>query len=227
MSNVEPVDTGDTTTEAPATTSPSTVPWEDFKKLRDENASYRQKYQPYERAMADFGDEDRDFLLNWLPTYHQSPEQFAAQARQIADRLTPAQLEELEEAAGESGGLSAEQVQQIVNNALQAQEAERAKQTALDGIYGEITTAGYQKESMEATAILWIASEQTNGNIAQAIEKFKARDQEVIDKYRGTKGGPLPTPVAGGAPGPSTPDVAKMSRGERMAAINAYMDNYK
>jgi hypothetical protein len=43
------------------------VPWETHKKLRDENADYRKRWQPFEKAFGELDDESRTALLDAAP----------------------------------------------------------------------------------------------------------------------------------------------------------------
>lgn len=174
-------------------------------KLRGEGAKYRtqvreltERFEPHNdfiEALSEYPDDDRAVWLDLMRGYRNDPVataetfQNVAQAILEANGVSPQQAQQVAEqlteqgVEGDDGPLTAEKVQELIAADRERVEAERQKQADVEQVFTELTEAGYERGSREAFTVLWIANNETNGDIAKAIEIDKANKQKVIDEY--------------------------------------------
>jgi hypothetical protein len=102
--------------------------------------------------------------------------------------------------AGTSGGmLTSEQVSEMVRQELAVAEMKREEKAMVESIYSTMRTNGIEPKSSEGMAVLWLANNDTDGDIDKAIELHKASRQKTIDEYvAGRAQGRHPTPAPNG-----------------------------
>lgn len=214
---------------APADTEATsdTVSREEYEKLQRENQKYREKYQPYERAFQSFDDEDRDLLTRWLPTFRTDPDQFVAIGQQIISNLSPAQQAAVDEAVADAEAtgntLSAEEVAKLVAAELDKREQTAAERAAHREIRDELAKHDLEPGTMEGQAVLWLALNETGGDIDKAYEAFQARQQKAIDDYVASKSDGPTLPPKGSAASPAREPIKDLADAKRKAA--AYLAN--
>jgi hypothetical protein len=160
----------------------------------------------------------------------------------LNDGLTPEEATEqviaedqVSAAAAQTGtSLTPEQVEQIVQQKLEAereaarqQEAERQQEAAVEAVFNEIREAGFDPSSRDGHAILWTASNETGGDVAKAVEIVKAERQKIIDEY---VSGKASTPASRPAPDSgvlATPAPVVNTLEEAFANANRYLDGLK
>ena len=231
--------------EAPSTEAPEgaevtetddeLVPVSKLRELRDENKKYREKFQPFERALADFEDADRDFLLTWLPTYQSNPDEFLATAKQIVttlEGLTPEQERQVAEdvataeAEADKAGvaLTPEKVEEIINSRLEAKEATQREQAekarAIDAVNKSVEDKGFTIGTPDFRDVLYRMANETEGDLEAAVKSHNDWKQSLIDGALAKKDAPIP-PSGGDAPAPvrDTPKNVKEAHTAALAAI--------
>ena len=210
----------------PAPTSESnsdTVSREEYEKLQRENQKYREKFQPWERAFQSFDDQDRDLLTRWLPTFRTDPDQFVAIGQQIISGLTPEQQEAVGDAVAEAeqasgADLTPEKIAEIVAAELEKREQTAAERAAQNEIQSELKGLGLEPDTMEYQAVLWLALNETNGDLKKAHEAFAARQQKAIDDFVASKSNGPTLPPKGTAASPAREPIKDLADAKRKAA---------
>lgn len=177
-------------------------------KLRREGARYRteakstaDQLSTYDDVFSVYDPADRDVWLDLARTWVNDPVQAANVMQQIATSVLneggdvgaePAP----EPAAGDDGPLTAEGVREMMQAELAEREAKAREAAEVENIYSEMRDAGFDPKSRDGFSILWMANNETGGDIAKAIEQFKADRQKVIDEYVAgrTNGATTPAP---------------------------------
>lgn len=177
-------------------------------KLRDQAANYRTQLREVEEranrygVFEDYDDEDRAVWLDLANTWQQDPYAAAETMRTIASRVlgdieqgqaSEEFYDDMQEAQDQFGGVTPEQVQQIVQAEMARQAAVQEMETMIEGVYGEVRQAGIDPNSMDGYMVLWRASNETNGDVQQAIAAHNAYKQSIVDGYVQSK-------TAGSAP---------------------------
>lgn len=242
--DVDPFDTSDLSTDG-------VVPRGRYDKAAKEGQAYREqaraleeKLSTYEQVYGQYAPEDRDTWFAMANEWARDPRAGAEMMQRISeavlnDGLTPQEATEqviaedqVTAAADEAGlTLTPERVAQIVEEKLAAERAEaqaetarREQEAAVQAVFAEIREAGFDPESRDGHSILWTASNETNGDIAKAVEIVKAERQKIIDEY-----------VSGKASTPSTrpaPDSGVLANtvpvldtlDDAFKAANAFLD---
>lgn len=209
------------------------VPVSKLREMREENASYRKRYQPFERAFADFDDEDREFLLSWLPTFRSDPQAFLETAETIVrslKELTPSEeaqvADEVATAEAEANAkgedLTPERIEEIVNAKLEERERtaaeERARAEAVEKVIVSVEERGFARGTPEHHDILRRMAQETDGDLDKAIEAHEQWRQSLIDGFVAQKNAPTPPPAGGEAPAPSKTEPRNIREAQRMAA---------
>jgi hypothetical protein len=183
-------------------------PREYVSKLRDEAANYRTQLREIEQqanryeVFNEYDDDDREVWIDLARSWQADPYQAAETMRTIASRVlgdieqgqaSDEFYDDMQEAQDNYGGVTPEQVQQIVQAEMSRQMAVQEMESMIDGVYGEIRQAGIEPNSMDGYMVLWRASNETNGDVAQAVAAHNAYKQEIVDGYVKSK-------TAGSAP---------------------------
>lgn len=229
---VEPVGAPEATPE-PAEAAPAessgvdALPAWAQKEIRDarkEAQSLRERAKPFAEVFDGYADDDREVLLTLARLVKEDPTQGASYARQIADvleGLTPAEAKaEIAEATAEAGsGLTEERLLQI----LEEREAKREREAQVLSIEQEAKALGYEPNSKSYVELLWIANNQTKGDIAKAHEQITAERQKIIDDYLAQKANETSTasPNAGTAPS-SERKISNLN--DSKSALNDYLN---
>lgn len=174
-------------------------------KIRGEASRYRteartaaEQLQGYEQVYGNYEPEDREVWFALARQWEADPSQAAAAMKEIAERVlgdqapaatppaaTPPQQQTTEQwmNTGNPEPLTADQVQQLINDALSQRDTDAAHQRAVDDVFNEVRAAGFDPETSEGFMVLYEANHFTAGDINAAVERIKARDQKIIDDY--------------------------------------------
>jgi hypothetical protein len=204
-------------------------------KIREEAAKYRTelrdlqaKHATYDEVFSGYEPDDVAVWLDLARTWAQDPSSAATMMRDIAQQVlaeggTPEQAqaaaEAVQQVAEESQAtdrpLTAEDVEKLVSERLQTAEAERAREAAIQGIRSEVRELGFEPDSMQGVMLMWIAHNQTGGDLAAAKGVIDTHNQSIIDGYLQTKqpgykiaNSPASTPGAGTIEPPKTLEEA-------------------
>lgn len=162
-------------------------------------ATYNDAFSPYEPA-------DRDVWLDLARRWVTDPADAARVMQQIASQVLDEQTGQTAPAASptsgevaEDGPLTPERVQQMMQSELAARDEAARQQQAVEGVFAELRAAGFDPQTRDGFAVLWTANNETNGDVAKAIELVKADRQKIIDDYvAGRANGTHPTPAPNG-----------------------------
>lgn len=179
---------------------------------QDQLTVYDETFSPYEQA-------DRDVWLDLARQWVDDPKGAAAVMQQIASAVLgegteqrtdkPAEQPTAGSSAGKSSGpLTQEDVAEYVRQEMQAAQHQARQEQMVESIYTSMRTAGIEPKSSEGMAVLWLANNDTAGDIDKAIEMHKATRQKAIDEYvagRATGRHPTPAPSNGVAASAHTP----------------------
>lgn len=172
-------------------------------RYRDEARQAAERLTPYETVFSGYDDADRQVWLDLARTWSADPNQAATVMQQIANAvLTPASGETPVDTpspadTGALEDLTPERVQQMINEALSAQQRTMAEQQAVEQVFTEVRAGGFDPDSMEGFMVLWLANNQTNGDIGAAAKEMGGYRQKIIDDYvSGRAAGRGPTPMA-------------------------------
>ena len=189
-------------------------------KLRNQGRTYREqanenaeKLGTYEQVYGQYEDADRNTWFDMANEWARDPRAGAEMMQRISeavlnDGLTPEQATEqviaedqvVAQVADTGASLTAEQVEQIVQDRMAAADDERRTDAAVEAIYTEMRDAGFDPKTRDGHSILWTANNETGGDIAKAVEIVKADRQKIIDDYvsgKATNPGARPAPDAG------------------------------
>jgi hypothetical protein len=180
-----------------------------------------------------YSEEDRtvwtDIATKWLD----NPADAAGMMQKIAagvlgdPNATPeetATAVEVATASQENGGLTEDKVIAIMS-AEQARQQEQTKQEqSVEAVFTQLATAGYEKGTPDAFLALYLANNETKGDVPAAIQMMKDRDQKVIDSYIADKrsgAGPSPMLRGGLAAGDAPPEITTLAEAD--AAAKAFV----
>jgi hypothetical protein len=187
--------------------------------IRKEAQRYREEAKSaaqYDAVFGQYDEPDREVWMDLARTWATDPNRAAEIMQQIAGNV----LGEAVAGAGSAGAagpgglpdpveqeltaseqLTPERVQELIDAKFSAQEAQRAEARAIEDVYSEVRTAGFDPDSAEGFMVLWNANHFTNGNITEAVKMTNTYKQSIIDGYvQGRSSGKLPMPTANGAP---------------------------
>jgi len=186
--------------------------------IRREAQRYREEARgaaTYNEVFGQYDQADRDVWLDLARTWSVDPNRAAQIMQQIAGNV----LGEVGVGAGsagaagpgdppnqaaieaelDAGSLTPEKVQELIDAKFTAQEAKRAEAAAINEVYAEVRSAGFDPDSAEGFMVLWNANHFTNGDIAEAVKMTNQYKQSIIDGYvQGRSSGTVPMPTAGG-----------------------------
>lgn len=192
-------------------------PLEYVEKLRNEAAGYRTKLREMEsatptidprfEAFAQYEDDDLAVWSDLAKAWIDDPFAAARQMQTISQRV----LQSLDDGTASPEGnaamdtlldsgetITAEKVAEIVQAEMQRQQVAADMERQVQSIYDEIRTGGVDPMSLEGHMVLWRASNETNGDVAKALELHGQYRQSIIDGYVKSKTpdgtSPMPTP---------------------------------
>lgn len=171
--------------------------------LRESGARYRTAAREAEAKVAAYGvfdqyePDDRQVWIDLANTWMQSPEEAARIMAEIAQNVlgepsssssspspgSPSTEPPAATAPPEAGNLTAERVQELIQEAMAGYQKSVAEQQAVDQVFAEIRQAGIEPESDDGFMVLWYANNRTEGDIPKALELVKAKRQAIIDDY--------------------------------------------
>lgn len=170
------------------------VPWEEYVKLRTENADYRKKWQPYETTFSDESTQafkaaadslaagDTDAVAAWMVRN-------AAAALGVSTEDLMALAGDDEEAQEEittEGELTPETVQRLVDERVtEAMTAQQQTQleSQTQAVVQEVEDAGFPQNTPEHMLVLWHATNTFDGDLDKAVAKVNGMSQEAVDNY--------------------------------------------
>lgn len=121
--------------------------------------------------------------------------------------------------------LGPDDIRRLVREEAGAMTAEQQQAAAVEGVFEQIRSAGYEDGTPQSFQVLWFANNRTEGDIAKAIELQRAEEQAVIDRYvesLGKGGTPVRMPNLGGGGTPTTDPPKNLS--EARHAAQAWLD---
>lgn len=170
-------------------------------RLRKENQRYRnerndardqlKRYEVFDAYEPD----DQQAWLNLMQGWVADPMQVAPVFQQIAasvlgdgsdpggDIAAAQSIEDSMSQIDNPADLTSDKVQEMIDAAMSARDQATAERAAVEGVYAEIRAGGIDPQSREGMAVLWSANNETDGDIAKAIENVKADRQRIIDEY--------------------------------------------
>jgi hypothetical protein len=184
-------------------------------KLRTEGHKYRteaqtaaQKFAEYDQVYNVYPDEDRQVWLNIARTWAVDPVR-AAQAMQTIAASVLEEGETMDTSPDDTAdttdntdytpeSLTPDAVQDMIQQAMAAQAQSAAEAQAIDEVYAEVRSHGYDPNSRDGFMVLWTANNETDGDIAAAVERMQQYRQGIIDDYVAGRGGAHPTPAPNG-----------------------------
>lgn len=212
-------------------------------KLRTEGQKYRteaqtaaQRAQEYDSVYGIYEPDDRqvwmDLARTWAVDPNRAAELMSTIARSVLDEgngdgvggSVPTADADTAEAIAEAsdGRLTPDQVQAMIDEALAGQAQSAAEAQAIEDIYGEVRSHGFDPETREGFMVLWTANNETDGDIGAAVEKMKQYRQGIIDEYVAGRSGAKAIPAPGGGV-PAAQSVGIESFDDARKATDAFL----
>ena len=182
---------------SPEPVADTRAPVSDYeRRLREENAEYRKRWSPYEELFDGFDDDDRaavEQLVRLAKTGDadartQVAEVFGLQLppEETPEYMTPAQVQAM----------------------LDAREAERDQQSAIESVYQRAESFGYKRGSEEMVRFLWHVNQQDEVDYDAAHSAIQGERQRYIDEYLKEKGAQAGGTITQPSTPASTPQTA-------------------
>lgn len=157
-------------------------------KLRDENASWRTKYKPFEDSFQTYAPEEVETFLEVAKALKSDPvaaaDWFEAVAKEIKGGATPeAAAAEVTPLADGEKPLTRAEVEALFAERETAKETAKAQFDQVESVNAEIKTLGYDPNDADGIQLMWLAVNKTGGDLAAADVLVKAQRQAVIDEY--------------------------------------------
>lgn len=143
-------------------------------KLRAEAAEHRTKAKTYEQAFDGWTSDDQQVWLEAVRTAAADPAKGAEYLRKIAETLSPAEQQAVEEKF-----LTESQL----NERLDRERLETETTQQLRSIKAEAAGLGYEDGSEDYFRLMWVAQNKTNLDLSKADAHIKADRQRVIDEF--------------------------------------------
>lgn len=146
---------------AAADGEPRMVPWDEYVNLRRENASYRQRFQPYEQTFGSLDPEVSEALLGIAQKYGEDPDEAAAMLLAAfgidvpGEETPPAQL--TEEALREA---MRSEMESYFQQMTQQAEAQRTLAANRENIKGVAKSLGVEPDTKEYRRLLSLARDE-------------------------------------------------------------------
>lgn len=205
-------------------------------KYRNDNKAAADKLAPYESVFGVYDDADRAVWMDLARTWAQDPKRAAEAMQQIATGVLGEQQQQTpasgsphapdagtDDADAELGELTPDKVQAMIAAEVDRREAARQEQAAINGVYDEMRTAGYDPTTPEGYMVLWHASNGGNGDVKYGVAQVEKYRQQIVDQYvQGRANGqhPIPTPGNGVV---AQQDAPVLDLGQARKAADAYL----
>ena len=171
---------------------PSTFSAEYVSELRSEAARYRTEANHYKQAFEGYDDETADTWLTAAATWKDDP---ATVAEWMVEQGSPYLDKNNEEALNEAEmPLTRNDLQQI----LAERDNESATDMAVQSVMSEASELGYEPGSSEYIQLLYIANNETEGDLVAAAEVLDQQYTKMIEAYIAEKSGNMAPPPTGG-----------------------------
>lgn len=194
--------------------------------LRQENARYRTRAQRYDEAFQGLPDEVQDGFLDLARQVQHDPANAGKSMLQIAAELMGGATPQPEEFDPFDRNTIEQMIEAKAADVYEKRTAEQQKAAEIDGFHTAVRDLGYEPDSLEGLSVLFLAANQTGGDIAKANEAYKAQQQKAVDDFLARKEqeaneSPSPTPQIGTAPSGDTP-ITNLTQSR--AALEAFLD---
>lgn len=200
----------ETATEVDPFDSPDTDTFDRsyVEKLRNEAAKNRTEAKQYKDAFEGYDEQSQGVLLNVVNLLKTDQTAGVKALQEIVQFLSPedaaAVTEAVEEATGEIAAPELTVAEQV-EAALAERDRTSSEQAKVDAIISKATELGYPADDPQHITLLWIANNQTGGDLDKAAAKIAESDQAKIDAYIAKKAADndkFITPSNGAAPAP-------------------------
>jgi hypothetical protein len=160
--------------------------------VRNEAARYRTEANRYKQAFEGYDDETVDTWLTAVATWKEDP---ATVAEWMVEQGSPYLDQNNEEAFNEAEmPLTRYELQEI----LAERDNESATEMAVQGVMSEASELGYEPGSSEYIQLLYIANNETEGDLVAAAEVLDQQYANMIEAYIAEKSGNMAPPPTGG-----------------------------
>lgn len=160
--------------------------------VRNEAARYRTEANRYKQAFEGYDDETVDTWLTAVATWKDDP---ATVAEWMVEQGSPYLDKNNEEALSEAEmPLTRYELQQI----LDERDNESATDMAVQSVMSEASELGYEPGSSEYIQLLYIANNETEGDLVAAAEVLDQQYTKMIEAYIAEKSGNMAPPPTGG-----------------------------
>ena len=160
--------------------------------VRNEAARYRTEANRYKQAFEGYDDETVDTWLTAVATWKDDP---ATVAEWMVEQGSPYLDQNNEEALTEAEmPLTRYELQEI----LAERDNESATEMAVQGVMSEASELGYEPGSSEYIQLLYIANNETEGDLVAAAEVLDQQHTKMIEAYIAEKSGNMAPPPTGG-----------------------------
>ena len=160
--------------------------------VRNEAARYRTEANRYKQAFEGYDDETVDTWLTAVATWKEDP---ATVAEWMVEQGSPYLDKNNEEAFNEAEmPLTRNDLQQI----LAERDNESATDMAVQSVMSEASELGYEPGSSEYIQLLYIANNETEGDLVAAAEVLDQQYTKMIEAYIAEKSGNMAPPPTGG-----------------------------
>lgn len=188
-----------------------------IEKLRSENKSYRERWQPFERAFGSLDPKDQKTILDLASIVNEDPRTAAAwMAENASDfaRRAGASIEELlstpppTPTRPSDGPLTAEEVARIVEERTRETQEQIRAEINRERIKRELQDLGYDPASKEAKWLLIEAAASHNNDLRAAHEAFQTWQAELAKAALERLSQPAPPATPASAVTPQPPAAA-------------------
>ena len=160
--------------------------------VRSEAARYRTEANRYKQAFEGYDDETVDTWLTAVATWKEDP---ATVAEWMVEQGSPYLDKNNEEAFNEAEmPLTRYELQEI----LAERDNESATEMAVQSVMSEASELGYEPGSSEYIQLLYIANNETEGDLVAAAEVLDQQYANMIEAYIAEKSGNMAPPPTGG-----------------------------
>lgn len=160
--------------------------------VRNDSARYRTEAARYKKAFEGYDDETVDTWLTAIATWKEDP---ATVAEWMVEQGSPYLDKNNEEAFDQAEmPLTRNELQQI----LAERDNESATEMAVQSVMSEASELGYEPGSSEYIQLLYIANNETEGDLVAAAEVLDQQHTKMIEAYIAEKSGNMAPPPTGG-----------------------------
>lgn len=217
--------------ESPASTS---VDWEQrYRAEVQDRIKERERYKPIAQTFGSMHPDDAKAIQDFLSAYSSGDIETATRwmvdnARTLAgdrfnDYISPATQQNIANQAvsdGQQAGLSPEQVENLIEQRMQAYQQQQVQQQYEKQIEETLVQHGYDPNTPLATAAIVAASKRSDLDLSAAIRELEdqvlAQAQTIASRRAGTAS-QMGTPIINGSPAVN-PNGVNMSPRERALA---------